>query len=92
MNLNKILKETPSKPFGDDFFDYMADVETYAEKEYKTDLSYLMHISEMKLNEFNKKFIEGVSPYVLVDDIMFEEKSHKSRAYSISLLQKSYTN
>lgn len=86
MNLNELFQESPSEPFGEDLFDYMSEVESYAEREYRTELSFLMHQHGLTLADFNKKFIERVSPYKLVDDLMFEENSHKSKAYVASLL------
>jgi hypothetical protein len=86
MNLDNLFQESQIDPPHEDISDYIAEIEEYAEKEYKTELSYLIEYHELTLQDFTKKFVERVSPHAFVDDLMFIENGHKSRAYVTSLL------
>lgn len=86
MNINKLIEDSVYGEFQEDLSDYINKVEEYAEREYGTELSYLMHYHDITLEDFNLEFIGGHSPVALVDELMFREQDHKRKAYVASLV------
>jgi|LSQX01.3.fsa_nt_gb hypothetical protein len=88
MNINKLIEDSNYEEFQEELSDYIYNIEEYAKREYRTELSYLMYYHELTLADLNLKFIGGHSPRDVVDELMFREQDHKRRAYVTSLMTK----